>query len=86
MPRDAFALKIQRELCHPKYAQRVSGLSRNGPLVSKYLVLLATELFAITQRLFTKLHDFLILLELIHGHKVVILYNLKRNQSCIISL
>ena len=31
MPRDAFVLKIQRELCHPKYAQKVSGLSRNGP-------------------------------------------------------
>ena len=31
MPRDAFVLKIQRELCHPKYARKVSGLSRNGP-------------------------------------------------------
>ena len=29
MPRDAFVLKIQRELCHPKYARKVSGLSRN---------------------------------------------------------
>ena len=28
MPRDAFVLKIQRELCHPKYARKVSGLSR----------------------------------------------------------
>ena len=33
MPRDAFVLKIQRELCHPKYARKVSGLSRNGALV-----------------------------------------------------
>ena len=32
MPRDAFVLKIQRELCHPKYARKVSGLSRNRPL------------------------------------------------------
>ena len=32
MPRDAFVLKIQRELCHPKCARKVSGLSRNGPL------------------------------------------------------
>ena len=32
VPRDAFALKIQRELCHPKYARQVSGLSRNRPL------------------------------------------------------
>ena len=32
MPRDAFVLKIQRELCHPKYARNVSGLSRNRPL------------------------------------------------------
>ena len=31
MPRDAFVLKIQRELCHPKYARKVSGLSRNSP-------------------------------------------------------
>ena len=31
VPRDAFVLKIQRELCHPKYARKVSGLSRNGP-------------------------------------------------------
>ena len=31
MPRDAFALKIQIEICHPKCARRVSGLSRNGP-------------------------------------------------------
>ena len=25
-------LKVQRELCHPKYARKVSGLSRNRPL------------------------------------------------------
>ena len=31
MPRDAFVLKIQRELCHPKYTRKVSGLSRNSP-------------------------------------------------------
>ena len=31
MPRGPFVLKIQRELCHPKYARKVSGLSRNGP-------------------------------------------------------
>ena len=31
MHRDAFALKIQRELCHPKCARKVSGLSRNRP-------------------------------------------------------
>ena len=31
MPRDAFVLKIRRELCHPKYARKVSGLSRNRP-------------------------------------------------------
>jgi len=28
------ALKIQRELYNPKCAQKVSGLSRNGPLGS----------------------------------------------------
>ena len=28
MPRDAFVLKIQRELCHPKCARKVSELSR----------------------------------------------------------
>ena len=31
MPQDAFILKIQRELCHPIYARKVSGLSRNRP-------------------------------------------------------
>ena len=31
VPQDAFILKIQRELCHPIYARRVSGLSRNRP-------------------------------------------------------
>ena len=31
MPRDAFVLKIQRELCHPKCTRKVSGLSRNRP-------------------------------------------------------
>ena len=31
VPRDAFVLKIQRELCHPKYARKVSELSTNGP-------------------------------------------------------
>ena len=31
MPRDAFVLKIQRELCLPKCARKVSGLSRNRP-------------------------------------------------------
>ena len=30
MPRDAFVLTIQRELCDPKFARKVSGLSRNG--------------------------------------------------------
>ena len=33
MPLDAFTLKIQRELSHPKCARRVSGLPRNGLLV-----------------------------------------------------
>ena len=31
MPRDAFVFKIQRELWHPKYARKASGLSRNRP-------------------------------------------------------
>ena len=31
MPRDAFVLKIQRVLCHPKCSRKVSGLSRNRP-------------------------------------------------------
>ena len=39
MPRDAFALKIQRELCHPKCARKVSGLSRNVPLEDKSIEL-----------------------------------------------
>ena len=30
VPRDAFVLKIQRELCHSKCVRKVSGLSRNG--------------------------------------------------------
>ena len=30
-PRDHFILKIQSELCHPKCARKVSGLSRKGP-------------------------------------------------------
>ena len=30
---DAFVLLMPRELCHPKYARKVSGLSRNGQLV-----------------------------------------------------
>ena len=34
VPRDAFALKILRELCNPKCARKVSGLSRNGPQIS----------------------------------------------------
>ena len=33
MPRGVFVLKMQRELCHPKYARKVSGLSRNRPQV-----------------------------------------------------
>ena len=35
MPRDAFVLKIQRELWHPYYARKVSELSRNRPLGRK---------------------------------------------------
>ena len=34
--RDAFVLKIQRELCHPKYARKVSGHSRNMPQSTLY--------------------------------------------------
>ena len=41
MPRDAFVLKIQRELCHSKCARKVSGLSRNG-LLDPLLYLLYT--------------------------------------------
>ena len=33
-----FALKIQRELCHPKSAQKVSGLSGNRPLARLFHV------------------------------------------------
>ena len=33
MPWDAVVMKIQRELCHPRCAWKVTGLSRNGPLV-----------------------------------------------------
>ena len=33
VPRDGFVLKTQRESCHPKCARKVSGLSRNGPLI-----------------------------------------------------
>ena len=32
VPRDAFVLKIQSELCNPKYVRKVSELLRNGPL------------------------------------------------------
>ena len=31
MPLKVSLLKIQRDLCHPKYARNVSGLLRNGP-------------------------------------------------------
>ena len=34
MPREAFVLKIQRELCHPRCTRKVSGLSRNRPQVN----------------------------------------------------
>ena len=36
VPRDAFVLKMQRELCEPKCARRLSGLSRNGPQVHDF--------------------------------------------------
>ena len=36
VPRDAFVLKIQRELGHPKRARKVSGLSRDGSLISTF--------------------------------------------------
>ena len=32
LPRDAFLLKIQSELCNPKYVRKVLELLRNGPL------------------------------------------------------
>ena len=32
---NAFVLKIQRELCQPKYARKISGLSRNRPLETR---------------------------------------------------
>ena len=43
MPQDAFVLRIQRELCHPKCAGKVSGLLRNRsprPLVFRSLFVL----------------------------------------------
>ena len=46
MPRDAFVLKIQRKLCHPKWARKVSGLSRNrfqGPVSRKSRKLFGPE-------------------------------------------
>ena len=42
MPRDAFVLKIQRELCHPKFVRKVPGLSRNGRQVFDHEIFLAT--------------------------------------------
>ena len=47
MARDAFVLKIQRELCHPRFALKVSGLSRNMPQTSQPLFLLKINLKAI---------------------------------------
>ena len=44
MPRDIFVLKIQRELCHPKCARKVSGLSRNGPQENKKLWIYTSSL------------------------------------------
>ena len=44
MPRDAFVLKIQRELCHAKYARKVSELSRNRPLPSLEFVRVGDEI------------------------------------------
>ena len=35
MPQDLFVLKIQRELCHSKCAQKGSELSRNRPLAGE---------------------------------------------------
>ena len=57
MPRDAFVLKIQRELCHPKYARKVSGLLRNRPLVTKVesCVALAPVFFSVAN-LVTNFH------------------------------
>ena len=37
VPRDAFVLKIRRELCHPKCARKVSGLSRHGPQCMNFM-------------------------------------------------
>ena len=51
-----------------------------------HLVLLATELFAITQRLLTEFHNFPVLLQLVHRHEIVVLDNLKRKQSRIITV
>ena len=48
VPRDTFALRIQRQLCNPKWARKVSGLSRNGPLLT-----MAEMSAAFTVRLFT---------------------------------
>ena len=35
VPRDAFVLKMQRKLVHPKCARKVSGLSKNGSLIGQ---------------------------------------------------
>jgi len=43
--RDAFGLKIQNRLCHLKWARKVLGLSRNGPLVCVLLSLLDLDFF-----------------------------------------
>ena len=50
MPRDAFVLKIQRELCHPKYARKVSGLSRNRPLDPQWTQWITRSAFRISLR------------------------------------
>ena len=47
MPRDAFVLKIQIELCHLKYARNVSGLLRNRPQEAEIQAMTVVDAFSI---------------------------------------
>jgi len=57
VPQDAFILKIQRELCHPIYARKVSGLSRNRPLEREALLGQLLQLLAEQGRLAVLVND-----------------------------
>ena len=65
-------------------SQMSDGVNETKP--NTYIVFFSSQLLPVVQGLVTIIHHFFILFQLVYGHKVVILHNLRDNSVCYIEI